>query len=202
MGFALAVYATHQNWERMVNLTKEEAISTRQPVGLKAQLEENQLKRKQLEAQLAQLTEQQKSELAARTTKLAQLETEAKELRTEHEALGERACQAGAASARSCGRDGQHAANARLDAKEVDVLRGDIRKAQTERDDQFKNFVKVTDEYNQSQSELKRLKAQTMTLADQIAQYRAVANRLGINLDRRPDSVQPKLDGIVLASGA
>ena len=53
--------------------------------------------------------------------------------------------------------------------KELDVLRSDIRTAQTERDEQFKNFVKLTDDYNQSQGELKRLQAQTMTLADQIA---------------------------------
>ena len=84
--------------------------------------------------------------------------------------------------------------------KELDVLRSDIRTAQTERDDQFKNFVKLTDDYNQSQGELKRLQAQTMTLADQITRYEAVARRLKVDLRVPPEDVKPTLDGLVLAA--
>ena len=91
----------------------------------------------------------------------------------------------------------EEAANMR---KELDVLRNDIRTAQTERDDQFKNYVKLTDDFNQLQGELKRLNAQHTTLADQINRYRQVANRLNINLDVRPEAVPPKVDGLVLAA--
>jgi hypothetical protein len=197
MGFALAVYATHQNWEQVVN---RPTAMAGQPKGLKLQRDEAVAERNALQAEKTTIEERTKTELAARQARLGQLETEAKELRTEHDALvnehaqlvqRERAAVAAMQSTQ------EEAANMR---KELDVLRTDVRTAQTERDEQFKNYVKLTDDFNQLQGELKRLQAQTMTLADQIAKYRQVANRLNINLDVRPEAVPPKVDGLVLAS--
>jgi hypothetical protein len=187
MGFALAVYATHQNWEEAAKKLKSERDAAATA-------------RTSLETEKAHLEETTKTELAARQARLGQLETEAKELRTEHDALvnehaqlvqRERSAVAAMQSTQ------EEAAKMR---KELDVLRTDVRTAQTERDDQFKEYVKLTDDFNQLQGELKRLQAQTTTLADQIAKYRQVANRLNINLDVRPESVPPKVDGLVLAT--
>ncbi|HEY2841772.1 MAG TPA: hypothetical protein VGJ26_21610, partial [Pirellulales bacterium] len=71
---------------------------------------------------------------------------------------------------------------------------------QTARDDKFKEYVKLTDEFNQAQGELKRLKAQNTVLAGQIAHNRAIANQLAINLDSAPSDHKVKADGIVEAS--
>ena len=84
MGFAIAVYATHHNWELAVNRQKGDPSG---PPGLKLQLEEARTKRTQLEAQLALLTEQHATELAARQEALTKVTTEVETLRREHEAL-------------------------------------------------------------------------------------------------------------------
>jgi len=199
MGFAVAVYATHQNWERIVNLTRKDATSG-QPVGLRIQRDEARAERDRLAGEKAAVEERAKTELAARQARLAQLETEAKELRTEHEALvNEHAKLVQQAREAVAAMESTQQTLAAM-RKEIDVLRTDIRTAQTERDEQFKNFVKLTDDYNQSQNELKRLQAQTMTLSEQITRYEGVARRLNINLNVPPENVKPTLDGLVLAA--
>jgi hypothetical protein len=199
MGFAVAVYATHQNWEQVVNRQKKDAIGGL-PVGLKIQRDEARAERDRLAGEKAAVEERTKTELAARQARLAQLETEAKELRTEHEALvNDHAKLVQQAREAVAAMESTQQTLAAM-RKELDVLRSDIRTAQTERDDQFKNFVKLTDDYNQSQGELKRLQAQTMTLADQVQRYEAVARRLKVDLRVPPEDVKPTLDGLVLAA--
>ncbi|HVU88346.1 MAG TPA: hypothetical protein VHD36_13580 [Pirellulales bacterium] len=199
MGFAVAVYATHQNWEQVVNRQKKDAIGG-QPVGLRIQRDEARAERDRLAAEKAAVEERAKTELAARQARLAQLETEAKELRTEHDALvNEHATLVQREREAVATMEATQQTLAAM-RKELDVLRSDIRTAQTERDEQFKEFVKLTDDYNQSQGELKRLKAQTMTLADQVARYEATAARLKVDLRLPPEDVKPTLDGLVLAA--
>jgi chromosome segregation ATPase len=191
MGFAVAVYSTHQNWSELVNHPS---------TGYKAKLAAMTLERNQKEAQIKELDERRKAELAARQDKLTAAETERNELRREHDALvNEHATlvQQARASVATMETTQQTLAAMRT---EVDGLRTDIRKSQTERDEKFKEVVKLTDEFNQAQSELKRLKTQSAVLADQIAHQRAIANQLGVNLNIAPQDQVVKADGIVEAS--
>ncbi|HEY1599019.1 MAG TPA: hypothetical protein VGG64_05425 [Pirellulales bacterium] len=199
MGFAVAVYSTHQNWEKVVNLPKDKATAN-QPVGLRIQRDEARAERDKLSKEKGLAEERAKTELAARQARLAQLETEAKELRTEHEALvndNAKLVQQSREAVAAMQSTQDHLANMR---KELDALRDSVRTAQTERDEQFKNFVKLTDDFNQAQGELKRLQGQTLTLTEQITKYEAVARRLKVNLNVQPEGVKPTLDGLVLAS--
>ena len=196
MGFAVAVYATHQNWDQIVN-----SDGTKGPPGLKKQLDEARTRRLQLEAQLNQLTEQHATELNARQEALTKLTTEADLLRREHDQLvNEHATLVTQARDAVAAMATTHQTLAAM-RTELETLRDDIRKAQTDRDEQFNHYVKLTDDFNQAQGELKRLQDQFTTLADQINKYRLVANRLKVNLDSRPEALPPKVDGLVLASG-
>lgn len=191
MGFAISVYATHQNWQEIVNNPQ---------TGLKAKLAAMTLERNQKEAQIKELEERRKAELAARQDKLTAAETERNELRREHDALvNEHAdlVQRERAAVAAMETTQQTLAAMRT---EVEKLRTDIHTSQTERDEKFKEVVKLTDDFNQAQNELKRLKAQGAVLADQIAHQRTIANRMGVNLNAAPETVVVKADGIVEAS--
>jgi len=191
MGFAVAVYSTHQNWQEIVN---------NPTTGFKAKLAAMTLARDQKEAQIKELKERTDAELLARQGKLTAAETERNELRREHDALvNEHATlvQQARASVATMETTQQAAAAMRT---EVEGLRTEIRKSQTERDEKFKEVVKLTDEFNQAQNELKRLKAQSAVLGEQIAHQRLIANQLGVNLNIAPANQAVKADGIVEAS--
>lgn len=199
MGFALAVYATHQSWERVVNRAPGE-LKGGEPLGLKYQLEDATAKRRQLEAHVEELKNQVASEQADKTKRLGQLQTEATELRKEHDALvNEHAKSVQQAREAAAAMESTQQTLAAM-RKEIATLRDDIHTAQVDRDEQFKKFAELTDRFNQAQSELDRLKSQNVTIAEQIARYRQVGMRLGVNLDVPPEGVTPKLDGVVLAA--
>jgi len=191
MGFAVAVYATHQSWLEAIN---------NPTTGYKAKLELATTKRNQLEAQLAELKERTDAERTARVAKLGTLETERTELRRELDGqLNENAKLVQQAREAVATMDTTQQTLAAM-RTEVDGLRTNIRKSQTERDEKFKDFIKLTDEFNQAQGELKRLKSQNAVLADQIAHNRTIANRLGVNLEIAAEDHVVKADGIIEAA--
>lgn len=82
---------------------------------------------------------------------------------------------------------------------EVDMLRTEIRTAQSERDKHFDQVVKLTDQIHQAQGELKRLEERDVQLAGQLAQSKQVLDAHGLNKDMPLDGRPPQIRGKVLA---
>ena len=142
MSFAVAVYATHNNWRN----DAIEAPGER----LKAQLEKSRPDHRALAAERERLKGRAGQEQLAARNQLAKLETvrdelitKRKELQTERDALFDKDQKAVAAL---------DTTQANLDklTTEVEVLRKDIRVAQEDRDKQFAAVVDVTDKIHQS----------------------------------------------------
>ena len=176
LAFALAVYATHREWDELVN---NPPGST--PVGLKTQLANALEEGNQLKEDLDESLNKLAIERASRTMALARLESERQRLQQDlveremaNQQLTEQARQATATL---------QTAQANLAAlkEEVDKLRNDIRVAQEDRDAQFDEVVLKTDLYNQAQSNIKALQARVEQLTERIGRQASVLDKNNLN---------------------
>lgn len=190
MGFAMMVYSTHKNWRQAV-----EDPNT----GLKVKLRNSQTQNQNLQAQLDQLQKDLDTERAERQRRVANLETERENLRRErderiqeHAALVEenRRLIAETASVQN---------NMRTQLDELNALRENIRTVQTEKEQNFQQAVKLTDELNQSLGQLETLKNRNVQLTQQTAKLLAILDARDINPNDPVDGTPPKVDGLVVA---
>ncbi len=186
MSMAVAVYSTHVNWQ---------AKSSQ----LGQQLQAERVKNQNLTEERAQLEKTLTSEIERRTNAIATLQTESEALRTERDErvkqnadLVQQAQQAAAAML---------ATQKTLEALrgEVDKLRDDIRTTEADKESQFKELVRLTDELFQAQGEQERLNAKNLELVEQLSKVKVVLDRRGIDANEPVDGIPPKVDGIVLA---
>jgi septal ring factor EnvC (AmiA/AmiB activator) len=186
MSFAVAVYATHENWRQLVE----------RPGGLKSQIEElkkanEALKseRDNLNSQIAKEKEewnrvrgQLETAKATQAKQIEQMQAELKQLAAEEE-------QAVAAL---------NVASQNLEklTGEVATLRQDIVKTQDDRDKRFDTAVKLQDQIHQTQGEYQRIREREVQLAQQVAKMRDKLRSLGTHEDAPTDPV--KVTGKVL----
>lgn len=195
MGFAVAVYATHQNWYEVVK-----GGAPNRP-GLEKELAQTKAQRDEAETAKAEAQKQFATELGAKQQEVAKLTTENDALRREHDELvnAHAVLVTQARDATAAMQTTQNTLAAMRD--ELKTLRDDIRTAQTDRDDQFTKYIKLTDDFNQAQGELKRLTDQSFVLSEQIEKYRRVANKMNVNLNTDPSNIPVDARGVVLATG-
>jgi uncharacterized protein YlxW (UPF0749 family) len=175
MSFALAVYATHQNWRLAVENTEP---GQGRPLGLKPQLEEAKKKFQGLSDEHEKLKTEIAAEKLAQRQVLAKLEaqrdelvTKRDELQKERDSLNEKDQQSVAALETT-------SQTLKKLTTEVEGLRKEIRTTQEERDKQFKQVVDTTDNLHQLTNELKRVKEREQQVAGQYAKLKAVAAKL------------------------
>jgi len=189
MSFAVAVYATHQNWRAVVEAPR----GGPGPVGLKFQLEDAQKENENLKTQMVNLKAEYAKEEAEQKRVLANLATEKKrlseshdQLLAQHKALSEKDKIATAALATAS----QNLAKLTV---EVDALRLNIRNTQQDRDQHFTKVVKLTDDKHQATGELRRAEERRLQLAAQVAaQKRVLASH---NLNEFTPEQPPKVAG-------
>jgi hypothetical protein len=198
-GLAVVAYATHKNWKEAVMLSPSEATGGKQ-VGLKYQLDTERARRKGLEDEVARLTEQLASEKTARVQAVAKLETERSELNKRYTEQAN--INAGLVQQTRKADEAMLATHNTLEdmRKQVEMLRTEIRTAQTDRDDQFKQVVQLTDDLHQVQGLLTTVKAQNVELGEQNAHMAKVMERNGVSPTASISGVPPPVDGVVLAS--
>lgn len=198
LGFATVVYATHQNWYEVVNLSPNDAGAGK-PVGLTFQLQDARSENTRLKEDLARLEQEISNEQASRRDAIAKLETEKELLKNERDSLqrdeADLVAQKNQAVATM---EASQQTLARLRA-EVDTLRGEIREAQSERDGAFTRVVELTDSLNQAESALAKTQLRRDQLDEQVEKLKDVLARNEIDPDE--DMTPPRVDGIVLASG-
>lgn len=193
LAFALAVYATHREWDELVN---NPPGST--PVGLKTQLANALEEGNQLKEDLDESLNKLAIERASRTMALARLESERQRLQQDlveremaNQQLTEQARQATATL---------QTAQANLAAlkEEVDKLRNDIRVAQEDRDAQFDEVVLKTDLYNQAQSNIKALQARVEQLTERIGRQASVLDKNNLNEFDPIIDISPRVEAVVV----
>ena len=188
MAFAVAVYATHKNWKDVVENPQ---------TGLKAQIEKRKAEYAELQTQRDALAKRLSEEETEKKKALAELATTSKSkeeavksLTQERDDLDKKQQEAVAAMT---------AAQQNLDklTKEVEVLREDIKNTQGERDKQFAQVVKLTDENHQAKNASTRLTERMQQLQQQLATAKLVLFKHNISMDS--SDTPPALRGKVLA---
>ena len=195
LGMAIAVYATHRNWDELVNNTTPTGSK---PLGLKSQLSAAQTEGDQVRADLEKSLTDLAMERAARRTALATLETQRQEIQdrlrqSEEENIQLKEQESNATTTLQTAQENL----ARL-KDEVERLREEIRVAQKDRDAQFEHVVRKTDLYNQAQSQLAGLQARVDQLTERIGRQAAVLDKNDLTEFDPVIDIAPRLDGIVL----
>ena len=187
-GLSIVVFATHTNWRsRAADLEKKVSaldLANRQ-------IQEDMEATKQ---QIAREQAARRFEVAILHTQVDQAETQLQQseslLATEqsnHSTLQE--------SAKVAVND-----LARL-TTEVGGLRDEVRTNRQARDEKHAQLVSQIDETNALQGQKANLEERAMTLAEQVARYKRVADAAGITEFDAVDNVPPAVDGVVMAVG-
>ena len=186
MSFAVAVYGTHKNW-------KDEAKKQQGLVEIaRTELEKTTAQKEQLQADI-------EKEAVAKREALAKLETERDELSRQRDDLAkQRDDLASKDKASVAALDSAQQNLAKL-TTEVEALRGEIRTAQTDRDQHFKQVVEMTDNVHQAQGELNRLGERNVQLAGVVAAQGKVLTAHDLSKDTPVDGIPPQIHGKVLA---
>jgi len=168
--FALTVYATQTNWRLVAENDKPPEIDRK---GLLQRVEKAQKDFKDLGEQKKKIEEECKTEKERQDRALAAVETENQALRKDRGEDEQKlaALEEGLRKAVKAMQDA-HRDLARLQA-ETDQLRKNIALAKADREAQFKQVVRLTDELHQAVAERMRLEKLNRDLAEQLAQARA-----------------------------
>jgi chromosome segregation ATPase len=184
--FAVAVYSAHRNW-------KDEAKKQQDLVATaRAELEKETAIKEQLQADI-------EKEAVAKREALAKLETERDELSRQRDDLAKQRDDLAAKDKASVAALDSAQQNLAKLTSEVEALRGDIRTAQSDRDQHFKQVVELTDNVHQAQGELNRLGERNVQLSGVVAAQRKVLTAHDLSKDTPVDGIPPQVRGKVLA---
>jgi len=198
MAFAVAVYATHRNWKEVVVLP-EEQVRPGHPLGLEHVKKKLEARNQELRDQKAELEAEVEAERKARDQAVAKLETENDKLKNDFTQLQQQYAQLVQER-----RDAVAALNAiqmTLGAMrtEIATLRAGITQAEGDRDNHFKEIVRLTDQVHQLVNERQRLLERQLTLSQDLGKAEKVLRHFGYTKDTSLDANPPSVDGIVTA---
>lgn len=200
MAFAMAVYATHRNWREIVILSPDAAGRGR-PVGLKFQLQQQKKDNDQLRSQIETLEKDIATERSAKEQSLTKLATKNRELLKERRDLEARYAAEEKAKREAVIAMNATQKNATSYRKEDEELRIKNIQAQQDRDEHFKEVVRLSDELHQTVNEKELLRKRAGDVSKDLAKYKEMRLWTGAP---DPDSdykskVPPRVDGVVLA---
>jgi chromosome segregation ATPase len=169
MTLAVMVYATHRNWQTVVENAKP---SLDVPLGLKPQLQDLQNQKTALTDELDRTKEEIKLELAARVDLLAKLEKEYVELQQDRRRRKD--------AKDALTDDLRKAVGALQDAetettgldKDIAQLRANVETAEQDRRDIGQKVLQLTDEDQQLRNEIRILRGRQATLSADLAKAR------------------------------
>ncbi len=191
MMLAVTVFATHRNWRDFVV----------QPDGLKAQIEALSKTNGELRTEISRAKDQIALEQAARRFALAAGQARQEQL---DDALQRREKEYTDLQAAHGTLVESHARNVTILNSlrdENEGLRTEIRTAQQARDDYFNQVVKLTDDLNRGEGNLRTLQEQHDMLLVQNGKMAKVMRSYEISVDTPTDGRAPRVDGLVTAVG-
>jgi hypothetical protein len=198
MTMVLAVYATHRNWRDAVETTQEQVTATR-PLGLKYEWAKEKKDNQELKDRLDQLKQEKDKELDAKVQALTKLENENSLMKDKNNELQKSIDKLD---------DAQRKAVAALKATqdesakfrgEVEGLRSEAEKAQSDRNAHFREVVRLTDEMHQMLNEMTDLKNRNTTLAADMAKAREVLRHFDLSENTDISGSPPRVEGLVEA---
>jgi len=184
MTLALAVYATHKNWQEEATRLNTQLSNANAQLQLKVE-------------EFNRLESQARAEKESATQQLAKLDTERENLVQRNSVI-----QAELDQLRSERRDATAAVAATQDnnrrlAEEVTGLRQDIRTNEQARDQAFATTLKATEELHQTKGVLDNTVERNRQLTEQVSGMTSVMDAKGIDPNTPPDAVTPTVDGLV-----
>lgn len=198
MGFAVAVYATHTNWRDKV-LGSANAPSADEKSGLKKVLADKKAENAELQAALEKLKAEKDAEIKDKAESLVKLETEKKALQSERDDLTKQRDELSKKEKAAVAALDSSSKNLEKLTAEVGKIRQEIRVAQDDRDKQFAQVVKLTDQVHQREGEVVRLTERSKQLTQDITKARALLAKHGEDVNSPLDKTPPQLFGKVLA---
>lgn len=187
MALAMMVYATHKNWQEVVE----------GPNGLQKQLDDARNEYSQLQNQFNRLESQLEAEAEAALQQVRKLESERVALVERNSAIQtELDEERRNRREHTAAFEATQQINQRL-AGEVTNLRDDIRANQEARDTAFASSLEATEELHQVKGQLDNTLERTRQLTGQVADYASIMRSEGIDPNTPPDAVVPNVNGLV-----
>jgi hypothetical protein len=197
MTLVLMVYATHTNWREEVLRPRDQASATK-ALGFKFRLEDEKNENQKLKDQLEKLTQEKARELDAKVQALAKLDNENTLMKEQIKELQESVKKYDESQRIAVGALKATQEESAKFREEVEGLRSDAEKAQSDRDAHFKEVVRLTDDMHQMVNEMTELKNRNTTLSADLAKAREVLRHFDLeNADIA--GTPPKVQGLVQA---
>lgn len=192
MAFSIAVYATHRNWRDAVL-----GNPAQNKTGLKEELQKAENRSKEIEAsrlrlvtELANMSSSKARAVAALEEERGAVVEEARQLNAKNDDLTKKL--ADAVNAMGLTQD-----TLKKLREQMAIAQEQLDVARLERDDKFKEVVKLTDDVAQATGELSRLDQTNKKLVQDNSALSLALQDANIQLDRNGP---PRVDGIILAS--
>ncbi len=206
LAFSIMVYATHTNWQKVVN---NPSPASGEELGLRQKLEKQITVNKQLKEAQADLVSSIALEQAARRFALAALETKLKSRVAELELVQQELGKLTATEGTTAGALVAVQKELNNVTGEVKTLRGEIRVAQQDVYTQFDKVVTLTDNVNQLKRIKKELESRQAPLVTSVAALKSAMEKLGKRVEVSKDGlvrtdvnqIAPKVDGVVTKVG-
>ncbi len=189
MAFAIAVYATHRNWQTLAKATQAEVTDYRD-------------RNNQLRGEIDEQKNRLAHERAARRSALARLETVVQQKQQEIEA---RNTQYNELLAKQRANTNAFTnAQRQLDQlkEQVAALEQEIVKAQEDRDTQFDRVRELTDQIHEAEGIRRLLERRMQDLTEDFAKATTVLKAYDLTIDSPVDNIPPDVHGEVLAVGS
>jgi hypothetical protein len=198
MTMVLAIYATHKNWREAVETTPEQATATR-PLGLKYALDDEKKKNEALKNDLQKLTDEKNKELDAKVQALTKLENENSLMKDQIKQLQQSIEKYDDSERKAVAAMQATQKESAIFRGEVEGLRSEAEKAQSDRDAHFREVVKLTDEMHQMLNEMTELKSRNTTLSADLAKAREVLRHFDLNENTDISGTPPRVEGLIEA---
>ena len=194
MAFSIAVYATHRNWRDAVL-----GNPTQNKVGLKEELQQANNRFKDLEATRQRLDTELANVKTARDRAVAALEDERDNVKNESIRLNDEINRLSKNLADNTNVMGLTQDTLKKLREQMAIMEEQLDTARLERDEKFKEVVKLTDQVAQATGELSRLDQTNKKLVQDNTALSLALQDVNIQLDRNGP---PRVDGVILASNA
>ncbi len=196
MSFAVAVYATHVNWKKVVDNADPLPGENK---GLNQRLQDEKARYQELKDKFDRLQADYAAEKDAQVQVRGKLEAENETLKHDMRLLEEEQ-----AKQQEAVREATAAMNAALDTaaklrEETIRRRDEIREAEHQRDAHFDNVQKLTDELHAAVNKRESLKRISDQLAADLAKAKRVLRHHDLTVETNIASTPPQIDGLVTA---
>jgi hypothetical protein len=194
MSFSIMVFATHQNWQKLVDNPSPKG---KEPLGLNQQINNAELANGELEKKLKEAQLALKREQVARRFVLASLQSQLDLATKDQTSLEEkvRTMDVKTRNAQTAMETAQE--NNKGLVKEVKNLREQVVGTQQSSDKYFASSLKLTDEINQLRGVEIRLKEVQGKLVTQVGRMSNVLTKNGLTEFSDVTAIPPVIDGVV-----